>query len=146
MKDKEIIEEMARTFCPYGDNAIIHQSCELCKQVLNGDCDCFRNAKKLYNKLFPKDDIVLSKEKYELLVECSSYEGVMKALKNEYTKGSKETAEKILNFLEENRHKYEMWYLISELRKYFGIEQDNSWVFGDLADELAKQFGVEIKE
>jgi hypothetical protein len=106
MKDKEKqIEEMARTFCPYGDNAIIHQSCELCKQVLNGDCDCFRNAKKLYNKLFPKDSVVLSREEkqeYENLVKLLIYDKPIKSRVYEFIKdtkeqASKETAEEILN-------------------------------------------------
>ena len=93
-----------------------------------------------FQRILPEDSVVLSREEYdayhktvtELTIECCQKEKVM--------------AEKILDFIQENRHKYEMWYLVSELRKFFGIEQNNDWVFGGLADELNNKFGCEIKE
>lgn len=92
-----------------------------------------------YRKL-PEDSVVLSREKYELLVECSSYEGVMKTLKNEYDKGGKKTAKKdfnsIIQALEERKER---------VKSFYGIKES---VGVDIAirtvKELAKQFGVEI--
>ena len=83
-----------------------------------------------YRKL-PEDSVVLSRAKYEMLVACSSYEGVIGKLKDEYIRGSKETAEKIFNS-------------IFKLESY-----DDGWnelYYKDHIIQLAKQFGVEIKE
>ena len=66
-----------------------------------------------------EDKVVISKEEYELLVECSSYEN----LENEYTKGSKETAEKCIRLIK---------------KTYFTKEA--------LCEFIARQFDVEIKE
>lgn len=124
MKDKEMIEEMTK------DKLIkvILQSGGLTinmfgrgERIVRADVDKLANNLIESGLIIPQDSVVLSKEKYELLVECSSYEGVMKALKNEYIKGSKETAEKILE-----RGKYCM---PSGLREW-----------------IIEQFGVEIKE
>ena len=102
-----------------------------------------------YQKIDKNKDIVLSKEKYELLVECSSYEGVMKALKNEYTKGSKATAEKILNeqyqeckVAEQNVLKIR-GNMDDAYYKGFSLGMTNTKMH---IKELAKQFNVHIKE
>ena len=75
-----------------------------------------------------EDKVVLSKAKYEMLVACSSYEGVIGKLKDEYVRGSKETAEKFYEFAK-------AWFGDDEQNDYF-VEVKN----------LAKSLGVEIKE
>ena len=92
-----------------------------------------------------KNSVMLSKEKYKLLVECSSYEGVMKALKNEYTKGSKETADTILNKVREMLNNCET---VCEYNKFL-ITPKIGYLMKDVddgLDEIEKQFSVEIKE
>lgn len=102
-----------------------------------------------YQKIDKDKDVVLSKEKYELLVECSSYEGVMKALKNEYIKGRKETAEKILN-----EQYQECKIAEQDVLRIRGSKDDDYYKGFSLGmtntkmhiKELAQQCGAEIKE
>lgn len=92
--------------------------------------------------------VVLSKEKYELLVECSSYEGVMKALKNEYAKGSKETAEKCYSIIDNETHAWikHIAKMDIDISKRNIIISIASGLFESIKENIAKQFKVEIKE
>ena len=65
--DKEkLIEEAAKEFCPIYINPTC-EDCELCKQDSNGNCDALKKLKKIIKKLFPKDNVVLSRKEYEKL-------------------------------------------------------------------------------
>ena len=147
MKDKEMIEEMA--------------NCKLCYEKL-GNCGvkdrkyCFewkqavRQYEQGYRK-FPKDSVVLSKEEYDCLKRiekaydpfwfCSfdGCEGVCKECKDAcemsiFVKERKETAEKYREFTEKAINNIPH---APELFKQAWREKNN---------EIAKQFGVEIKE
>ena len=141
MKDKEKqIEEMAKDLVGEDYAVVIVQA-----RTTSLSNQTKKHLQKLIKKgwvKLPKDSVVLSKEKYELLVECSSYEGVMKALKNEYTKGSKETAEKFIK--ECKKYKVKKFSPICIDQRQTGVSwiEVPEWKF----DEFAKQFGVEIKE
>ena len=67
----------------------------------------------------------------------------MKALKNEYTKGSEETAEKYHNFVNNSIKNAIKMYSIGNL-KTANIKDICSTINLD-NDEIAKQFGVDIK-
>ena len=139
MKDKEMIEEMARKVCQHPRLKDFYKTCKECND--GGDCYIYNLCKKLSEHYQPKlleNSVVLSKEKYELLVECSSYEGVMKALKNEYTKGSKETVEKYKGFIRELLTNGD-----DSITTYYGGVKYRLIREDDL-QELAKQLGIEI--
>lgn len=105
------------------------------------------SAKSFYDKGYRncKDKVVLSKEEQERILNAT--EKRIKQLKNEINdykqryasaekryeqlvqsscealaKKGKETATEIIEYLRENGRKYEVWYLISELRKQYGVE------------------------
>ena len=153
MKGKEKqIEEMAMIMCENNCEECRRESIEFYGNSYDEDTQCLFNvgAERLYNagyRKIPENSVVLTNDNAEeianLIVTSPQTQSVMGDLIKAWRK---ETVEKILEFIQENRHKYEMWYLVSELRKFFGIEQNNDWVFGDLADELNNKFGVEIKE
>jgi hypothetical protein len=77
-----------------------------------------------------KDKVVLDKEEYdELRQERSDYITELQETHNENCKLRieledirKETAREIIEYLRDDGRKYEMWYLISKLRKQYGVE------------------------
>ena len=160
MKDKEMIEEISKILDLYSGCSSYNKAYNIANALyLQGYRKLTEDSvvlskfekEKLLHEMYEQGKfdaladlekegkVVLSREEYELLVECSSYEGVMKALKNEYKRGSKETAEKFAEKL--------------KLRLFEYMDNDVSYkefckanvVCGEI-DELAKQFGVEIKE
>lgn len=116
--EKKEIEEMARTNC-----GRTYKNCYDCvedsKKILScvklKDCEAYSFAKALhsagYRKL-PADSVVLSREEYELLKaendkyvkNCIDYIAAINKLENKVweveQQACKETAEKILNYLE----------------------------------------------
>ena len=133
MNDKEQIEEMAKDIEKY---IVVGWRKEL----------YIESAKSFYDKGYRqvKDKVMLSKEEQERL---NATETRIKQLKNEINdykqryasaekryeqlvqsscealaKKGKETATEIIEYLRENGRKYEVWYLISELRKQYGVE------------------------
>ena len=134
MKDKEKqIEEMAKDL-----NEYVSYDEWSAREYGEYSVDCDYTAHKLIEQgwIKPnKDSVVLLKTKYEMLVACSSYEGVINKLKDEYIKGSNETAEKIFKELK-SKNQYE----------YFSYDDDKYCVSSDAIEELAKQFGVELEQ
>ena len=127
MEDKEKIEEM---------KDIIHNLWDKLNQdsITTDDIvDAFYNAG--YRNC--KDKVVLSKAKYEMLVACSSYEGIMKTLKNEYNKGCKETAKK---------YSEEVAQFICKLFDEGKIHFEQKIRLLQENEKVTKQFEVEIKE
>jgi hypothetical protein len=121
------IEEMAK---------VLHD------RIINKTWRAEKVAKELYKIVLPEDSVVLSKAKYEMLTACSSYEGVMSKLKDEYIRGSKETAEKFYNKVNENICVFKLE--ITDENYNSGYARAISDVCERL-DQVAKQFGVEIK-
>lgn len=130
----------AKQLCKLGYQKLLEDSVIISQK----EYDALKTIEKYHIKSCGKDSVVLSREEWKRIKNSLYYS--KEELDKKLAKASNETAEKILDFIQENRHKYEMWYLVSELRKFFGIEQNNDWVFGDLADELNNKFVVEIKE
>ena len=148
MKDKEMIEEMAKIIDDCTD--IIDE--DYCDNIT---CDKCR-ARRLYNLGYRKvkDSVVLSKEEYEKLQNENKqlfYRNSNLILENknlkedteiEVLKASKETAEKdfstIIKALEERKERVHSFYGVSES---VGVD-----IAIKTVKELAKQFGVEIKE
>ena len=106
------------------------ESCKDCKII----CTYFYAIKKFCEIFLPEDSVVLSREEYELLknnLDKGNYGEFESGFSQGYEKGSKETVEKILRELysEATSNVIETVELTT-----FQIEQ------------LAKQFGLEIKE
>lgn len=146
MKDKEKqIQEMAQIICGRSKDDI----CIIDNTSCNSSCCWARNAEAIYNvgyRKHHKDSIVLSREEYEMLANqyknleikysnlCDNYrlcKDANETLKQNIILTCKETTEKILRDLYS-----EATSNVSETVELttFQIEQ------------LAKQFGVEIKE
>jgi hypothetical protein len=96
MKDKEKqIDEIAKLMCAYPQ--CIHHN--IIGECANAECQTVYFAKNLYNagyRKLPEDSVVLSKEEYGSKLQDAYDNG----LKWGTEWGSKETAEKILNYLE----------------------------------------------
>lgn len=143
MKDKEIIEEIAITISGSTEIDTIEYYNALIK------------AKQIYEIIFPKDSVVLSRKEYERLVKTAQGKignmkstdflkacissGVMveavsteEQVKQAYEKGCKETAEKIFKML---ISKLESNQFLSGKRIIMEVDVEN----------LAKQFDVEIE-
>lgn len=140
MKDKEKqIEEMAKDI----ENTILGLGIHLCN----------KSAEKLYNlgyRKIDKDSVVLSKEEYEALKKQIEYwEHETKVARQDLFEESKETAEKILN-----EQYQECKVAEQDVLKIRGGKNDDYYKGFSLGmtntkmhiQELAKQFGVEIKE
>ena len=133
MNDKEMIEEMAR---------VLHD------RIINKTWRAKKVAKELYEIIIPKDSVVLSREEYEelrqnldklrqteranILAEIADGGTSCHWCEEEnqkigYEKGSKETAEKIYNFVER--------YIMDDAEVELMVKE---W--------FEKQFSVEIKE
>lgn len=134
MKDKEIIEEMAKEICNvcYERQGLKTRWCEIYERK---DCSAFDDAEIFYNAGYRKitDSVVLSREEYKRLLD-NAIRVDMEYLDHERLKARKETAEKILK---------DLTSVIHDNRQY-----GNDFVVVYVSDiqELAKQFGVEIKE
>ena len=113
---------------------------------------------KYYQPKLPEDSVVLSRKEYEKIVKyLKTYEDKLKNFPNEvnalvdmYNKGRKETAEKIL------KEQYQECKIAEQdvLKARGGNKNDDYYKGFSLGmtntkmhiQELAKQFGVEIKE
>lgn len=101
-KEKQIWQDVANVMCECEDKENFTQryntKCRGCNLlgVIRHIVFFLNNSD--YRKI-NKDSVVLSKAKYEMLTACSSYEGIMGKLKDEYIRGSKETAEKLIHLL-----------------------------------------------
>ena len=116
MKEREMIEEI---------NDIISE------EYNNGNDNWFDIAEKVYSKLFPKDSVVLTNDNAEELANLIVTSPQMQSVMSDLIKAwQKETAEKILKELWAEFEKPVFW-------------ADN---VAEIIKELAKQFGVEIKE
>jgi hypothetical protein len=95
--------------------------------------DGIDNTARLFEKFgitkLPEDSVVLSREEYD------SYHKLVTELTIKNCKARKETAEKILNAIYDKLNTFEAVYEID----YESYVDDVLW-------EIAKQFGVEIKE
>ena len=103
MKDKEMIEEMAKVIKSANEINCI-RTCDNCNYY-NDDSKCisFGQAIALYEQGYrklPKDSVVLSRERYEYLTIClEKFEEIMNDIKKQERK---ETAEKILKWVKEH--------------------------------------------
>lgn len=153
-EEQKQIEEMREHICIGCSGKPCGEYCDKCKFVAE-------ELLKHYQPKLPKDSVVLSREElqeiivkakvkerekiselkkeikelYKLLIqekEGSFWDGVNEGI----LKGSKETAEKIFNQI--------IWYAV----KRIGQTSNDSYyqISFDRLNELAKQFGVEIKE
>ena len=94
--------------------------------------DCINAAEKLYKKNYRKIPegarIILDNPNQQIVVLTEKEHEI--AMRNQYDvgfnfgyeKGSKETVREIIEYLQDNGRKYETWYLISELKKQYGVE------------------------
>ena len=147
MKDKEKqIEEMAKDLNYH--TSVVEYKCEKDCYKCNyagfdgAKCPSYVLAKSIYGagyRKLPKDSVVLSREEYEnlkLQIQEAHHKGVRigfdltKFKENSIEQASKETAEKIINYLQKDG-----WGGIN----YLEIYQED-------LDEIAKQFSVDIKE
>lgn len=144
MKDKEKqIEEMAKS-----DKDLM----QLCKLLFeNWDGTVINVAKTVlehYQPKLPEDSVVLSREEkqeYENLVKLLIYDKPIKSRVYEFVKdtkyqASKETAEKYKGFIRELLTNGD-----DSITTYYG-DVKYRLIREDDLQELAKQFGVEIKE
>ena len=129
MKDKEKqIEEMANMLEDFITYRLV--------------CGCKDLAKKIYDKLLPKDSVVLSKEEYEELKKESAdiakhYQEMGRFYDEkceECDRISKETAEKILKEIYKRAEKHDRF---DDCFEYYDLREDD-------IEEIAKQFGVEV--
>lgn len=121
MKDKEIIEEI---------NDIISE------EYNNGNDNWYSIAEIVYNKLFPEDSVVLSREEWKQIKNSLYYS--KETLEKKLAQASKETVEKFAKDLLSVWDDLEKW---SE--KYY---EPHSGITPKHIKEYAKQFNVEIKE
>lgn len=128
-KEKQI-EEAAKSCKNCICNSVCDKKLDLKYFFDNHDCEH-------YQPKLPKDSVILSKAKYEMLTACSSYEGVIGKLKGEYIKGSKETIEKIFEILYQ-------WLDLENIEKY-GFVTIQKFDFLRKFREISKQLGVEIR-
>lgn len=130
MKDKEMIEEMAKDIQNAVNGCVKYWAEVIAKYLTEQD----------YRKL-PKDSVVLTKDELEdkVIITKKEYDKLKYTFNCGYPvykqgleEGSKETVEKILNYIADLRiitnGKVCAYDLVNQL------------------EELAKQFGVEIKE
>lgn len=143
MTEQEQIEQMAKVI----HDRLAEARCEFGSMNIS---ESYLIAQKLvehYQPKLPEDSVVLSRDNYNRLKRDSElyearHEEKLKFFEKVYNQASKETAEKIFNdiiqALEERKDKVEAFYGVAES------------VGADIAirtvKELAKQFGVEIKE
>ena len=130
------IEEMAVIGCVRNPQAHTAEECAKC-DFKNGQCNSYRHAEALYNagyRKIPKDSVVLSREEQERILTAT--EKRIKELKRQILQARKETAEKILN------------ELLDFVNGWFeGVENNDFCVeLNRISKDLAKQYGVEIKE
>lgn len=116
MTEQEQIEEMAKLMCIDTSNRGECEKCSFTPHKVFGftyQCSKYDNAEAIYNagyRKLPEDSVVLSKEAYEKLKGRAEevFNEMTERMKAEVkiakrigvVKGSKETAEKILNYLE----------------------------------------------
>ena len=130
MKDKEKqIEETIKEIAECNK-----ESCKDCKII----CTYYYAIKRFCELYLPEDSVVLSRGEYELLknnLDKGNYGEFENGFSQGYEKGSKETVEKILDLL------------VPDCKAC-----DENWHSGclclraTLAEKIAKQFGLEIKE
>ena len=130
------VEEMAVIGCVRNPQAHTAEECAKC-DFKNGQCNSYRHAEALYNagyRKIPKDSVVLSREEQERI--STATEKRIKELKRQILQARKETAEKILN------------ELLDFVNGWFeGVENNDFCVeLNRISKDLAKQYGVEIKE
>ena len=130
------IEDMAVIGCVRNPQAHTAEECAKC-DFKNGQCNAYRHAEALYNagyRKIPKDSVVLSREEQERILTAT--EKRIKELKRQILQARKETAEKILN------------ELLDFVNGWFeGVENNDFCVeLNRISKDLAKQYGVEIKE
>lgn len=124
MIKKDQIEKMAKDYYGYS---------------IDSEVDCKFVAEEMYNKghrKLPEDSVVLSREEYDEIKTYQSYIPEMKKAFDKIRNATiKETAEKILDLL------------VPDCKAC-----DENWHSGclclraTLAEKIAKQFGLEIKE
>lgn len=124
MIKKDQIEKMAKDYYGYS---------------IDSEADCKFVAEEMYNKghrKLPEDSVVLSREEYDEIKTYQSYIPEMKKAFDKIRNATiKETAEKILDLL------------VPDCKAC-----DENWHSGclclraTLAEKIAKQFGLEIKE
>ena len=144
------IEEMAVIGCARTPQAHTAEECAKC-DFKNGRCNAYRHAEALYNagyRKIPKDSVVLSREEQERILTAT--EKRIKELKKQILQTRKETAEKIL------KEQYQECKIAEQdvLKARGGNKNDDYYKGFSLGitntkmhiQELAKQFGVEIKE
>ena len=130
------VEEMAVIGCVRNPQAHTAEECAKC-DFKNGQCNSYRQAEALYNagyRKIPKDSVVLLREEQEKILTAT--EKRIKELKRQILQARKETAEKILN------------ELLDFVNGWFeGVENNDFCVeLNRISKDLAKQYGVEIKE
>lgn len=164
MSEEKQIEEIKQ---------IINERCEAELEQVNASSsggkviktvDTILIAEDIYNagyQKLPEDSVILPKSQYDMLIALSSYEGSIEQLKNtvilpkeEYERLSesyklidlirKETVEKILQIIDFIDKKYQN-YAKEELQSGM-IAKAFTVVATEIKIEIAKQFGVEIKE
>ena len=130
------VEEMAVIGCVRNPQAHTAEECAKC-DFKNGQCNSYRQAEALYNagyRKIPKDSVVLSREEQERILTAT--EKRIKELKRQILQARKETAEKILN---------ELLDFVNGWSE--GVENNDFCVeLNRISKDLAKQYGVEIKE
>lgn len=148
--DNQKIEEMARTVCCFPNVMAFYETCEKCNK--ESECKTYKNCKELveqgYQKV-DKDKIMFSKEEIrEKYIPKSFYELVEKVhaekvkeledliaywIEN-WKQAEKEVAEKYHIKMQKVIHERDY---VSGYAKIGLLEENN---------EIAKQFGVDIKE
>ena len=152
MTDQEQIEEMAKAIKP-----ILENRTDICF-IPDLDKPIAKELLKHYQPKLPKDSVVLSREEYEMLANkyknleikysnlCDNYrlcKDANETLKQKVIIARKETAEKFYDKVNENICVFQLENKNREFTD--GYAQAIADICGRL-DQVAKQFGVEIKE
>ena len=147
MKDKEIINEIKQDFKTHEEkHKQIEEMAKMIENILNrkmviGNLSQFIAVElsKYYQPKIDKDSVVLTEREHEIAMIHQYDVGFAFG----YEKGSKETAEKILKTLMKEAEYYYLADYNDCMHDEPFIEKQDLLI---IINEIAKQFGVEIKE
>lgn len=146
MNDKQQIEEIAEWICSYNcDRSTCFGGCE--------KCDNYKLANNLYEQGYrklPENAVVLTKEEYD---EIKQYQSYIPELKKAFDKVRNATAEMYKDECEYWKSRCEEIGNVASketareiLRRFVEFSENPCNSREDILEELARQFGVEVKE
>lgn len=136
MKDKEMVEEMARDLCNRYNE--VTERCRIDHYGCNYTCGYYDNAKTLFEKGYrkiPENAVVLSREDYNRIRSKERLVINLESIKKAEDKTRKETAREIL------KEFYKEFVAYACVGDYY----TDTEIVNKIQD-LAKKYGVEVEE